>query len=829
MAGKLIGIDIRLIFWITSKWLTVSNLDSPSIHPSVSDVESNPEVESEQDEIFDDVSQQLLQRLVQQHLWAVMESDLSQFSTYPRHDDITPETLSFMSTIIAYALEQDHDIVLSALLKAAIKVKDDIPGEHSGVVGEFLQRVVDLVRHVGADTGSKFLQTTLESLLRKDLSAGGTGNTAPPDTHNTSPWLGMNISIGNDTMELALADILDCFWANRLHTKCHWCHQAFGENPPIWMICVGAEIRSSTRNIHVRIFNRHFTCLRSSGALIVPVSHVWNSSIREANRSKQYTAEAASTMIASIHTLFESSQGSYSPQVEFWHDYYSVPQWNKQIRQSLLLALPLIFHNANEILVQMSDITPHHVHELYEASLLPNISLYQCLKLIPPLRALCASEWMQRMWVTLEYCSSKSACIMDQSNRIWRSVEREEMFNRDTFSRLVDGSQRVLLSMFQYAARFSRELSTPGEFLGGLADRRGHFRQMCLGEAVELVARKQCQYFRDRFLAISIILQRDSIFSSSENVPTSDGDACAMVWKGALQRGDFSPLLFHPCEKRRGAIPGGSTPSWFVGYQNLDDVDWNLGDEKQSSELQIIISNDTVETEHEFVGTIDEVQWLDVEDSGEVAGVDWTTRFLADIARSEGTTLSAERLVEGLNRVFPFDFNHTKAANVLHGMVFSFQGLQEQDEGFEASIDTQLVEYHGAPEGEAGITQREVAVKEIARILELERSIMQFAAPVTRLTRSRHIARRRRDRGVESGEPICMIQCPECSTRSLLRLDLRPTATLGAKIYRIPSLTYSDGVQGGIGIVLQDGRIVGRMLYGAPVCSCRLPEVVQII
>ncbi|KAL8759843.1 MAG: hypothetical protein Q9199_000490 [Rusavskia elegans] len=98
----------------------------PSIHSSVSDVESKPEVEPEQDEVFDDESQQLLQRLVQQHLWAVMESDLSQFSTYPRQNDMTPETLSFMSTIIAYALEQDHNIVLSALLKAAIKVKDNI-------------------------------------------------------------------------------------------------------------------------------------------------------------------------------------------------------------------------------------------------------------------------------------------------------------------------------------------------------------------------------------------------------------------------------------------------------------------------------------------------------------------------------------------------------------------------------------------------------------------------------------------------------------------------------------------------------------------------------
>lgn len=733
-----------------------------------------------------------------------------------------------MSTRLAYAFEQDHDIVLSVLLKAAIQVKDDIRGENSGVAGEFLQRVVDLVVHVGADTGSKFLQTTLESLLQRDLSGGGTGNISSPDTH-MSPWLGMNISIGNNTMELALADILDCFWTDWLDTTCHWCHQAFGDNPPIRTICAGAEITSSTRNIHVRIFNRHFACLRSSGALIVPVSHVWNSSIREVNMSKQYTAEAASTMIASIHTLLESAQGSYSPQVEFWHDYYSVPQWNEQIQQKLLLALPLIYHNADEILVQMSDITQLHVHELHEASLLPYISLYQCLKLIPPLRTLCASEWMQRMWVTLEYSLSKSACIMDQSNRIWRSIGREGMFNRDTFSRLVDGSQKVLLSMFQYAARFSRELSTPGEFLGGMADRRGHFRQMCLGEAVELVARKQCQYFRDRFLAINIILQRDSASSSSENVPTSGIDACAMVWKGAMQRGDFSPLLFHPCENRRGAIPGGSTPSWLVGCQSLDDLNWALGNEQQSSGLQMIINDNTVEIQLDFIGTIDEVQWLDVEDSGEIAGVDWTIRFLANIARSQGTSLSAKRLVDGLNRVFPFDSIHTKAANILHNMVFSFHERQEQDEAFGASIDEQLDEYLGASEGDDGRTQREAAVNEIARILELEKSIMQFATPVTRLTRSRHIARKRRDRGVESGEPICMIQCPGCSTRSLLRLDLRPTASLRAKVYRIPGLTYSDGVQGGIGIVLQEGRLVGRMLYGAPICSCRCQEVVRII
>ena len=37
---------------------------------------------------------------------------------------------------------------------------------------------------VGADTWTKFLQTTLESLLRKGSGAGGTGSTSSsPDTH----------------------------------------------------------------------------------------------------------------------------------------------------------------------------------------------------------------------------------------------------------------------------------------------------------------------------------------------------------------------------------------------------------------------------------------------------------------------------------------------------------------------------------------------------------------------------------------------------------------------------------------------------------------------
>ena len=61
-------------------------------------------------------------------------------------------------------------------------------------------------------------------------------------------------------------------------------------------------------------------------------------------------------MISTIKALLKSSKGAFSPQVEFWHDYFSVPQWNERIQKSLLLDLPSIYHTADEILVQMSEI-----------------------------------------------------------------------------------------------------------------------------------------------------------------------------------------------------------------------------------------------------------------------------------------------------------------------------------------------------------------------------------------------------------------------------------------------------------------------------------------
>lgn len=211
--------------------------------------------------------------------------------------------------------------------------------------------------------------------------------------------------------------MLLCFWSTRLDTVCDTCHEPFRAEPPIRTVARHQPTSPTASGIHVRILNRHLSCLEATSAFFVPVSHVWDSSIRRANESRNHNDEAASALINALVTLLERAEDAYESGVEFWHDYFSVPQWEPEAKESLLLGLPSIYHRAKEILVQMSDLSPSHATLLIIGSLLPiELTLMQALHKIPLLRPLSSSQWMQPMWLTLEYSQSRAACVMDKSN-----------------------------------------------------------------------------------------------------------------------------------------------------------------------------------------------------------------------------------------------------------------------------------------------------------------------------------------------------------------------------------------------------------------------------
>jgi hypothetical protein len=220
-------------------------------------------------------------------------------------------------------LEIYEDNIPAHLVRAAVTVRRDATGDELVTIDEFLRRTANTMMGVGITQAAEFLQTILEDLLRReglDKSSPSSGRSSP-----VGPSSEITVSVGNDTMQVSFHDVLTCFWSKRLDTVCQICHQPFSDSPPIRTIAWHEPKSPLASDVHVRIFNRHFYCIEAKCIFFVPVSHVWDASIRRANDSKAHDDEAASTLIATLEALFEGAEDSYDPGVEFWHDYFSVP------------------------------------------------------------------------------------------------------------------------------------------------------------------------------------------------------------------------------------------------------------------------------------------------------------------------------------------------------------------------------------------------------------------------------------------------------------------------------------------------------------------------
>ncbi|KAL8380913.1 hypothetical protein RB595_005282 [Gaeumannomyces hyphopodioides] len=578
--------------------------------------------------------------------------------------------------------------------------------------------------------------------------------------------------------------------------------------------------------VHVRVVNRHFTCLKASNVLWVPVSHVWHDSIRRANDSETHDDEAAATMVGSLEALLDASVDSYGPEVEFWHDYFSVPQWEQRTKVSLLLQIPSIYHGAKEILVHMSDIPGAHIRMLLSEDHLKSPTL-NALRFMHVLHVLCSSQWLQRTWVMLEYSFCRRACVMDKSGHIWRSPDQAMETENDTLATILQRVRHLLNWIDPYSGTFVT--AQRRELLGGAAvDNLRRWPGLCLGEAIEFIAKKQCQVLRDRFFASHMLAHRNPT-PNADAIPLSTRDACQYVWKAALERQDFSPLLLQPRETSPGSNPAAGIPSWLVGHNGLDHAEWGLGSQGTPAQSLVSVEGDRVKAELEVVGSIERIHFLDANEAGNVKGVEWAIGLLGSLAGDAPGELSTADLIDGLNRIFPSDTIFTRAALSRAAVEYTMEGLQRRDSGLEANVQHCLTEYFSSP---SGSPRRQYAAQSLIRIMKYDKDIMRRTSrELTRIIFSGSIAFRRAQRGAIGGEPICEARCvePSCQVLTVLRLDLRADAGIGDTVYRIPGLSYDRGVEDGVGVVLnKEGRITGRMLYGPPKCPCRLRKMVEI-
>ncbi|KLU90635.1 hypothetical protein MAPG_10487 [Magnaporthiopsis poae ATCC 64411] len=737
--------------------------------------------------------------LIQEHLGELLAT-----SQFPPPDEPMPlQICHFVARTASKALRDDGNVLAAELLQAAVRLSEAASEEDAGHSNDFLRRATGILMGEGEGKAKK-LEAYLESILLGLSRRQWFAFEQPPSpadglalARSSEPCV--TVHVGDTTVSLFFHYVLPTFWGTRpdtgLDTVCHHCQRPIAQEPPVRTIAPVTPNLVTGPGAHVRVINRHFACLRASDVLWVPVSHVWHDSIRRANESGRHDDEAAATMVGTLDALLDASVDAYVPEVEFWHDYFSVPQWEPRTKASLLLRIPSIYHEAKEIVVQMSDIPGAHVlmllaHDRREFSPLT------ALRFMHVLHVLCSSQWMQRMWVLLEYSFCRTACIMDKSGYIWRSPDQVMEAERDTFTTFVENGQHVLIGLFRHAKSFASYRKDC--FLAGVTEKnQGRRRDLCLGEAVELIARTQCQVFRDRFFAVHMLV-RGNPPPAPDAIPWGATEACRYVWKAALERQDFSPLLLQPRESNPGSNPAAEIPSWLAGYNGLDHAEWDLGNQHTPAQSLISVEGDRITAELEVVGRIEKIHFLDVEESGEVKGVEWAIGILGSLAGGAPGELSATELIDGLNRIFPSDVIHTKAAQLIAGVEYTMEGLQRRDRRLEARVQQCLAEYFAGP---LGSPQRRYAAQRLTRIMRYDTHIMgNTPAEVTRLTKSRHIARSRRQRGALGGEPICEARCvePACQAVTVLRLDLRTDAEIGDTVYRVPGLSYSEGTEDGL-------------------------------
>ncbi|CAM1504591.1 Fc.00g021820.m01.CDS01 [Cosmosporella sp. VM-42] len=117
--------------------------------------------------------------------------------------------------------------------------------------------------------------------------------------------------------------------------------------------------------------------------------------------------------------------------------------------------------------------------------------------------------------------------------------------------------------------------------------------------------------------------------------------------------------------------------------------------------------------------------------------------------------------------------------------------------------------------------------KRIVEILRLDKPGRKTADSRMALTQAE--AKWYVDRYGRDMEGLGRVRCKFCAQRSLFRLTLweKPEVE-STQVYRIPGLLFDETIPDGVGLVVRDGAVIGKMTSGTPACDCRRSERVNL-
>ncbi|KAI0417940.1 hypothetical protein F5X98DRAFT_130761 [Xylaria grammica] len=622
------------------------------------------------------------------------------------------------------------------------------------------------------------------------------------------------IYLGSVRQRVAQSRYLSHIWRSGLNSPCVVCHQDFvdKEEPPIrtFTFETSEDLGEGASDITqlpiaphpIRVFNRHFKCLKLKRITYIPVSHVWHEAVSQA----QVTGESTPNAIrlgyqVPIRSLLALTR--HYGRLELWHDYISVPQWQTTTQQQLLLQLPNIYSYPDHMIMHLHDVSLSHLKDVVDP---PGYSVF-----LESIAKLTNSRYFERMWVVLEYIQSKKATILCQYYGVFdKPAEDLSNIAGTNLSKYISRLGQSRFNELAWARGFLWSKRACWDDQQTWKHHDPNLRT--LGAAMFIIGQKTCRDHRDYFFSLRFLLnlRRDEAKINTIFSDNSFESYLALCWD-ALKGGDYSPLLFLPLN------PEESDPRapWLRGFSKISHNVWDYGTCRQQAKSPIIIREGKIKPKLESIGVMQSFEHYDFFGSAESV-FHRVARKIIDVSGPCPKTFH-----DAISRIFP--------SATEKGVFSTPSDIYVDDiEPQSADLDTirKLVERLSflAFKGEHRSEMLQVSNKLL--------SVLGLGLPEKESSLSRIKAASEEAQWYKKKlEGLAAVKCKGCSRDFLFRATVWDHAALAAatvEMYRIPGLLYDDTVAEGVGLVVSEGRIIGKMAYATPACECRISEFVEI-
>lgn len=580
----------------------------------------------------------------------------------------------------------------------------------------------------------------------------------------------------------------------------------------------------------LRLFDRHLRCL--PGTAYVTVSHVWNPEVsdlqnvgseRGGGRAGAAEAALAAEMSRVQRHIFETAthvarglrghmDDGGTDTAEVWHDYLSVPQWCAPAKARILSAIPRIYHGSRFTVVHMDDVTVEMIHRVDHGATVR--------ERVTAITEVCAARWYKRVWTSMEYV---------------RSARLKTMVGHGAACAVQPGRANVLRGLIDDA--WARELAAHGHNVHALETLAGMGRNLVpwnlaleplarardaarvpFGIGYAVLSHRGCCSRRDfyhallGFLKIEDQVAEGGAGGAAEVLDAGDLAALRQIAVVCLRAGDYSPLLMAPNMELRNPDVYRRRMRRF-GYH--DTMVYGMGYPQHPPALhaESVIRPSTSLLRLERIGTVHFIGMPPRDSSAEEFA--WVVAVAAQFAgRDVGAFVAT-------------------VAGRLYGGRGPELGRETLADPARRSLVAELLDAHqnlvdAASEPQPGPSGRP-AVDVVAAVRMADAMGLTSAAEGS-LSSLELMRTNGGTMHMFPFEALFWAQCPGCGMKSVFRggFYFEPHQVYQAEAFRIPGLKFERTHRDGVGIMMKDGAIVGRLVWATRPCECRNLETVEV-